>query len=466
MTASTPTSDAPEPVVPSWPSYMPVRPSRPWVDVVCFVVIVALLAGAAVLYRGPWRTSGRVGGTDLERYAPEVDGTSSLFEVRDGEEKVSGYESQNTDKIVAAEVFLALPSEVRGPVIAGAAADEASARDFGLEQMATLTNLDSSFAALERAEVFQVREVAHVTGQEEPERGAAFEVRGPQGLFTAGFLRSAGDVVSFNPPLLTVPAHIVDGEQWKASGTFGFSSYTYEAEGSGHGGFDTPFGHFDDCVTITNTTVLGDGPSQRTLDGTSTLCAGIGFVDGRTTTEQGGTSTVRHDVLVRSTQHPAGGDVALSPVPTASDTTSLSSPDTWNLTRFARTATTGTSIGATAPPTFVPLASPLVVVPDENGDVVAYDASTRIERWRFHAGGAVFGQPSFDAESGTLLFGASDRRIYSLGAQGSFKWAFRTGDNVASRPIVLDGVVVVGSEDKNVYGLDVANGSERWRVAD
>ena len=35
---------------------------------------------------------------------------------------------------------------------------------------------------------------------------------------------------------------------------------------------------------------------------------------------------------------------------------------------------------------------------------------------------------------------------------------------MASRPVVVDGVVVVGSEDHNVYGLDVATGAKKWVV--
>src|SRR4051812_39426344 len=216
MNQSISTDNAPEPVVPPWPSYMPVRPSRPALDLVCFLVIVALLVAAAVLYSQPWQSSGRVGGADLAKYVPDVDGTSTLFEVRDGNDDVSGYEGQNADKIVSAEVFLALPSDVRLPVLAAAAADEATARDFSADEMAKLTNLDSSLTALEHAEVFQIKQTDLLGGHAEPQRGAAFEIRAPQGLFTAGFLRAAGDVVAFSPPLLTVPALLDDGSSWKA----------------------------------------------------------------------------------------------------------------------------------------------------------------------------------------------------------------------------------------------------------
>lgn len=43
------------------------------------------------------------------------------------------------------------------------------------------------------------------------------------------------------------------------------------------------------------------------------------------------------------------------------------------------------------------------------------------------------------------------------------RWQFETEDEVSAAPAVADGTVVAGSEDGNLYALDVVDGSERWR---
>ena len=43
-------------------------------------------------------------------------------------------------------------------------------------------------------------------------------------------------------------------------------------------------------------------------------------------------------------------------------------------------------------------------------------------------------------------------------------WRFVTG-GIVSSPAVANGIVYVGSEDKNLYAIDVATGKEKWRFA-
>lgn len=46
--------------------------------------------------------------------------------------------------------------------------------------------------------------------------------------------------------------------------------------------------------------------------------------------------------------------------------------------------------------------------------------------------------------------------MYALDAvTGNKKWSYATGGRVRSSPAVVDGVVYVGSQDHNVYALDV-----------
>jgi hypothetical protein len=67
---------------------------------------------------------------------------------------------------------------------------------------------------------------------------------------------------------------------------------------------------------------------------------------------------------------------------------------------------------------------------------------------------------------GVVYIGSADRNLYALHAtDGTEVWRFLTGDWIHSSPAVEDGVVYVGSSDTTLYALDAENGVERWRFA-
>lgn len=47
------------------------------------------------------------------------------------------------------------------------------------------------------------------------------------------------------------------------------------------------------------------------------------------------------------------------------------------------------------------------------------------------------------------------------GLDGS-PWSYTTGDDVLSGVAISDGTAVVGSNDNNVYGIDLSDGTEQW----
>jgi len=49
-------------------------------------------------------------------------------------------------------------------------------------------------------------------------------------------------------------------------------------------------------------------------------------------------------------------------------------------------------------------------------------------------------------------------------AAPALKWKVKTDAPVASSPIVADGTLFIGSNDGNVYALDVATGAQRWKT--
>ena len=65
---------------------------------------------------------------------------------------------------------------------------------------------------------------------------------------------------------------------------------------------------------------------------------------------------------------------------------------------------------------------------------------------------------------GSVYFGSGDTNVYALdAATGSLKWKFKTGDVVHASPAISGGRVFIGSWDSYFYALDAGNGKEIWR---
>ena len=66
--------------------------------------------------------------------------------------------------------------------------------------------------------------------------------------------------------------------------------------------------------------------------------------------------------------------------------------------------------------------------------------------------------------NGTVYFGSGDGNIYALdAATGTLKWKFHTGDVVHASPAIADGTLFIGSWDSYFYALDADTGKEKWR---
>jgi outer membrane protein assembly factor BamB len=64
----------------------------------------------------------------------------------------------------------------------------------------------------------------------------------------------------------------------------------------------------------------------------------------------------------------------------------------------------------------------------------------------------------------TVYFGSGDGNVYALDtATGTLKWKFHTGDVVHASPAISDGTLFIGSWDSYFYALDAATGKEKWR---
>ncbi len=82
--------------------------------------------------------------------------------------------------------------------------------------------------------------------------------------------------------------------------------------------------------------------------------------------------------------------------------------------------------------------------------------------WTFKTAGPV--KSSAAIADGRVVIGSNDGNIYALDlANGKKIWAFKTGGAVESSPLVLDGRVFVGSADDSLYALDAATGKLLWK---
>jgi eukaryotic-like serine/threonine-protein kinase len=121
-----------------------------------------------------------------------------------------------------------------------------------------------------------------------------------------------------------------------------------------------------------------------------------------------------------------------------------------------------------------------------DGNAYGVDASTGSQKWKFALpgerrfaathlhGSAPNGETMPDpfdfylsspvVVNGVVYLGSGDTNVYALeAATGQLKWKFKTGDVVHASPAVSDGKLFVGSWDSFFYALDAATGKEIWR---
>jgi len=85
-------------------------------------------------------------------------------------------------------------------------------------------------------------------------------------------------------------------------------------------------------------------------------------------------------------------------------------------------------------------------------------------KWSFVTTGAVQSSPALAAD-GTIYAGATDNKLYAVGADGKLKWAFTTGDSIISSPALgQDGTIFAGSLDNKIYAIS-SSGQLKWAFA-
>ena len=402
-----------------------------------------LVLVVALFFAFPWLPEPSPAGPALERYSPTRDGGSLLIEAYDADGKQVSTESQN----------LAMIPDLRS---------------FTESSQALNSGLEEAYGSPENMEDAQVMEVRRRTLDESGEVSDTTDtmVLEPRGLLLlASREGAAGTEFVFDRPAILLPSDLAPGKTWRSEGKAGSLDYELDGRVTDGGAYDGDLGSFDDCLSVeTETTFSQPGrPGERT-GFEDTYCAGVGLVESREFDGSG--DLVRRSTVVATDLAPARRKAKLPPTTFEPDTGVSGDPASWRLGHFGRLRPTEESTPSTIAPTYLPTDPPVVLAAAQEGDLLALDAGEnpgRI-RWRFHPEGTIYGPPAFDAKTGRVFFGATDKKLYALDARGLFLWAFETGDNVASRPVVAGDTVVFGGENRNIYGLDAATGERRWAV--
>jgi eukaryotic-like serine/threonine-protein kinase len=96
--------------------------------------------------------------------------------------------------------------------------------------------------------------------------------------------------------------------------------------------------------------------------------------------------------------------------------------------------------------------------------VYSSPAITKFNRvkWKFHTKGMVFSSAA--VAGGVVYVGSNDRNLYAIDlSSGTQKWKFATKGRITSSPAVADGVVYFVSYDSSLYAVSAADGTLKWK---
>lgn len=419
-------------------------------DLFALVAVFLLVGLTALAFAWPWRPATVTAGSTLERYVPVRDGTSSLSVKYDASGEPLTWTGQNATVLPSARALAdGLRPAVRSSVV-----------DF-YPDIADTARIPGGGQFVEH----RIRELQTDGTLEETQSLAIREARGD---FLVGWYVVADDRdLAFSPPALTLPAHLETDTTWASEGRLAdLLDYRLTGRVVAVGPFEAALDAFEDCVQVETRFVLSNGGSVQS-DETyyDWYCAGVGAVASQRI-DANGDLLDRTDVVATS-EYPGYAADAVAP-PTTPSLDPAGVPATgdlndWQVQRLGRSRASGYATESTIPPVWIPTNPPLVLAAAHFGDLVAFDATDAgTIRWRFHPGGTVYGEPAFDPARGRIYFGASDKRLYALDANGLYQWSFQAGDNVTGRPALLADTVVFGSEDRRVYALDAETGVLQW----
>jgi len=102
-----------------------------------------------------------------------------------------------------------------------------------------------------------------------------------------------------------------------------------------------------------------------------------------------------------------------------------------------------------------------VIFGNSTGTVEALSLKTGAKLWDFKTGGGIFSSPAIFKNS--VILGSGDDYIYCLDSEnGNLNWKVKTGASVLGSPIINNGVVYIGGSDGQFRAINAQNGKEIW----
>jgi outer membrane protein assembly factor BamB len=99
--------------------------------------------------------------------------------------------------------------------------------------------------------------------------------------------------------------------------------------------------------------------------------------------------------------------------------------------------------------------------------IYALDAATGEMLWRYKTGAPVTSSPT--VANSTVYFGSNDGNVYAINIenpkQPTVRWKVPTRDWVNSSVRLDEGTAFIGSNDRRLYALDAQSGGARWSFA-
>lgn len=95
-----------------------------------------------------------------------------------------------------------------------------------------------------------------------------------------------------------------------------------------------------------------------------------------------------------------------------------------------------------------------------SGQIAGYTASSGAQQVRFEAGAPLSG--GIGVGVGLILGGTARGEVLAFEPSGKLAWKTQLTGEVLSPPVGADGVIVVRTGDGRIYGLNAADGKQRW----
>jgi outer membrane protein assembly factor BamB len=420
-------------------------------------------------FLGVWMVTPTHGTRDLTRYAPMNDGDTQLIIRYDREGEVLAFRSQNVEQTYRDSVLISSTDSLYQ-----------SLQSYVLRPNEAALSTDEVRNRIAKIGLYEVR-VSDLTFDGTLTRTSSLVLRSQRGdHLAATWLPGDDSLTVYNPPMMLHPGDISPGRTWETEGRvstgqkYQLTGYIEEVEE-----YIDPKGRsFDGCMQIIQEiTIQGDSGVSQKMTRNEWLCSGIGLVNAEELHSNG---LELRMVVGRSTiSMPEPEDLSevlalMPPLPTLSDDTSPDFLETtpvtdWRLSLIgnANSDMTQDFFENTFSPTWLPTDPPILLTARSFNNVIARDPAspTGSIYWEYSTGSQVYKEPVFDAKRGQVYLGTADKRLIALDGRGLFLWVFHTNGNTASRPVIIDDLVIFGCEDHFLYAVKADTGQLIWKSA-